>query len=174
MVLKLISLLVIVEAYSDRYQNALHSGAFARAVRQYRNSPAESTIPRKRQRPQPPSCLPPGTTSEHTAKALSESEGKAREKLERLPHQMLRNARAFQQHVHFFVGPDAKATGNLGDVPEGLKRLMDEISGEEKLAERIKQEILQDESARQVCVIDDLHFASCTYPISSDSVYPGD
>ena len=36
-------------------------------------------------------------------------------------------------------------------VPGGLKKLLDDIAGTEKICERLKSEVLQDQDARRVC-----------------------
>jgi predicted metal-dependent hydrolase len=143
--------LVIAEAYSDRYKNALHSGAFARAVKQYRNRSGHDNIVAK-EKPNPvPAVMPVGATHEDIATALAESKQQAQQSLEDLPHQIRKHIRTFHQHFQFFAGPNAKANvENLSEVPENLHKLMDDISGTERLAERIKKEILQDENARHV------------------------
>jgi hypothetical protein len=107
-------------------------------------------LAKKKKNPLPP-VMPVGTTHEDISTALAESEQQTKQSLEDLPHQIIKHVRTFHHHFQFFVGPDAKANvGNLSEVPEGLHKLMDDISGTEKLAERIKKEILQDENARQV------------------------
>jgi hypothetical protein len=50
-------------------------------------------------------------------------------------------------------------------VPSGLKRLLDDVAGTEKLGERIKQEILRDEDARRV--------SNCFFSVLCSGSYVG-
>ncbi|KAL0957982.1 hypothetical protein HGRIS_000159 [Hohenbuehelia grisea] len=77
-----------------------------------------------------------------------EAETRTQAQLEALPHRILEHARSFHEHVQYFVGGHHHAQGGSA-VPAGVRKLMDDIAGAEKLGERIKEEVLQDEDARQ-------------------------
>ncbi len=79
---------------------------------------------------------------------LSKHQEQTKAQLEALPAKILHHAQVFQEHVQYFAGNGN--TSNEITVPDGVKRLMDDIVGAEKLGEKIKAEILQDDDARQV------------------------
>ncbi|KAJ6608227.1 hypothetical protein B0H10DRAFT_1816320 [Mycena sp. CBHHK59/15] len=149
---------VISEAFSSKYHTALHAGVFERAVKRYRERAraiAEKTRLRGKNKPLSPSStqteLPRPPLLEHLSMedALSESHIRVQAQLEALPHKILADAKTFHEHLSYFVGPgNAISTGSGDDLPPGLQQLMAEITGAEKLGERIKREILEDEDAR--------------------------
>jgi len=59
--------------------------------------------------------------------------------------QTLEQTRVFHRHIQYFVQAEHR-----GDVPPDLKFMLDDISRTQKLDERVKDEILQDEDARNV------------------------
>jgi len=67
--------------------------------------------------------------------------------LHTLPHKILQHAQVFHDHIQYLVSRSLHATGSVNDgsVPEELKKLR-----AEKLSERMKEEILQDNDARHV------------------------
>lgn len=80
--------------------------------------------------------------------ALSDSQKRAQEHLEALPHKLLGHARVFNDHVQYFTGGSQGAAN--ADLPAGLKKLMEDVMGSQKLAEKIKGEILEDQDAKNV------------------------
>lgn len=99
----------------------------------------------------PPPSRPPLSQQQSTLDALNDSHARAQTRLEALPHKILADAKTFHEHLSYFVGSGNKLTVDSGDeLPPGLQKLMNEITGVEKLGERIKREILQDEDARHV------------------------
>jgi hypothetical protein len=85
---------------------------------------------------------------------LKEVHTRTQTQLEALPHKILADAKTFHEHLSYFVGAGNKVKVDSGDdLPPGLQRLMNEITGAQKLGERIKREILQDEDARHVRAI---------------------
>ncbi|KAJ7868633.1 hypothetical protein B0H14DRAFT_2729837 [Mycena olivaceomarginata] len=144
---------VISEAFSSKYHSALHAGIFERAVKRYRERAralAERTRRGKKQGV-PISGLPRPPLSEHqsTDDVLKEVHTRTQTQLEALPHKILADAKTFHEHLSYFVGAGNKVKVDSGDdLPPGLQRLMNEITGAQKLGERIKREILQDEDAR--------------------------
>ncbi|KAF7313871.1 Tandem pore domain k+ channel [Mycena chlorophos] len=138
---------VIAEAFSSKYHTVLHTGVFDQAVKRYRErAHVLATKARKR--------LTPGTTQtrplqHHASKedALREINDRTQTQLEALPHKILTDAKSFHEHMSYFVGQQAGVHAGE-EMPPGLQSLLKEITGTEKLGERIKREILQDEDAR--------------------------
>ncbi|KAF7309023.1 Tandem pore domain k+ channel [Mycena kentingensis (nom. inval.)] len=129
---------VIAEAFSSRYHSALHTGVFDRAVKRGANRPQARGCPIHHPRTTSPQRTPCGTPHSRT-----------QTQLEALPHKILADAKTFHEHLSYFVGSGNKPGVDSGeDLPPGLQQLMDEITGAEKIGERIKSEILQDEDAR--------------------------
>jgi hypothetical protein len=99
-----------------------------------------------------------------TQVALSESEVRARQQLEALPTEILQHVQSFREHVDYFVrAGDVAGRGKSGwsggrdghvdgtaSVPEGMKQLLDDITGPERIPGRIKDDIMQDADARRV------------------------
>ncbi|KAJ7484324.1 hypothetical protein FB451DRAFT_81760 [Mycena latifolia] len=144
---------VISEAFSSKYHSALHAGVFERAVKRYRERAraiAEKARRGKNKLFSPLSSHPPPLASHQSAEdVLKEVHSRTQTQLEALPHKILADAKTFHEHLSYFVGPGNKVTVDSGEqLPPGLQQLMNEITGAEKLGERIKREILQDEDAR--------------------------
>ncbi|KAJ7474538.1 hypothetical protein B0H11DRAFT_2035816 [Mycena galericulata] len=145
---------VISEAFSSKYHNALHAGVFERAVKRYRRL-IDEKVPRGKNKRVSPLTTPPArsrptlSANPSTLDALNDSHTRTQAELEALPHKILADAKTFHEHLSYFVGGGNKVKVDSGDdLPPGLQKLMDEITGAEKLGERIKREILQDEDAR--------------------------
>ncbi|KAJ7034543.1 hypothetical protein C8F04DRAFT_1101323 [Mycena alexandri] len=139
---------VIAEAFSSKYNMAMHAGIFDRAVKRYRER-ARALARHGKNKPMSPPARP--TYSEHQTPddLLKEMHTRTQTQLEALPHKILADAKTFHEHLSYFVGPGNKMNVDLGeDLPPGLQQLMNEITGAEKLGARIKREILQDEDAR--------------------------
>jgi len=144
---------VLSEAYSYRYKNAMHTRVFDDAVKRYRmeksrTSPRMATVN---------SNLDEDVHIE-THIALSESETRVRRQLEALPNEILQSTQSFREHLEYFVRPHGRGAsgraavdggvGAAAALPEGMRELLDDITGE-RVAERIKDEIVQDENARR-------------------------
>jgi len=149
---------VLTEAYSSRYKSAIQSTGFDRAVKRYRER-ARVTYPRRKYMVGP--VLPPSPMDDKldsssrmrdskldcsSQVALLDSQKRVQDHLEELPYQILRHARTFQDHVHYFVGGPQGTKDE--DLPAGLKKLMNDILGSQRLAEKIRSEILEDPDAR--------------------------
>ncbi|KAJ7150894.1 hypothetical protein C8R43DRAFT_887165 [Mycena crocata] len=140
---------VISEAFSSKYHSALHAGVFQRAVKRYRER--ARTLARGKNKLLSPTSprRPPLSGHQSAEDVLNEMHARTQTQLEALPHKILADARTFHEHLSYFVGPGNKMTVDSGEeLPPGLQQLMNEITGAEKLGERIKREILQDEDAR--------------------------
>ncbi|KAF7348617.1 Tandem pore domain k+ channel [Mycena venus] len=152
-VLFLTSSTVISEAFSSKYHSALHAGIFERAVKRYRERAralAERTRRGKNQAHSASSPQrPPLSAHQSTDDILKEVHTRTQTQLEALPHKILADAKTFHEHLSYFVAAGNKMNVDSGDdLPLGLQQLMSEITGAEKISERIKREILQDEDAR--------------------------
>ncbi|KAJ7746481.1 hypothetical protein DFH07DRAFT_832698 [Mycena maculata] len=147
---------VISEAFSSQYHSALHAGVFHRAVKRYRERArviAEKTRRGKNKLlssgSSGPQSRPPISAHQSTQDALTEAHIRTQNELEALPHKILADAKTFHEHLSYFVGSGNNMTVDSGEaLPPGLQQLMNEITGAEKLGERVKREILQDEDAR--------------------------
>ncbi|KAJ7154605.1 hypothetical protein C8R46DRAFT_1117876 [Mycena filopes] len=141
---------VISEAFSSKYKTAMHAGIFDRAVKRYRER-ARALARRGKNKLMSPTSPKRPAFSEHqsTQDVLKDVHTRTQTQLEALPHKILADAKVFHEHLSYFVGAGNKVTVDSGDdLPPGLQQLMNEITGAEKLGERIKREILQDEDAR--------------------------
>lgn len=132
---------VLQDAFSSRYKNALHSGAFEDAVKKYRQkkkAQVEKKVEDVNNRElNIPTKIPPS--------ALEETSARAQQSLESLPGRALEQARVFHRHIQYFAHAEPER-----DMPPDLKLMLDDISRAQKLDERVKNEILQDEDARNV------------------------
>jgi len=87
---------------------------------------------------------------------VEESTARAQQSLENLPGHVLDQTRVFHRHIRRFIQSEPE-----GVVTPDLKLMLDDISRTHKLDDRMKDEILQDEDARNVS-------ASPPYAASSD------
>lgn len=82
----------------------------------------------------------------------------AQHELEKLPTEIIRQVRAFHDHMRFFAnsgGTVAEEAVNgeaqkRSGIPKQLRQLLDEISELEDIGERAKREILEDDDSRNV------------------------
>lgn len=92
---------------------------------------------------------------------IEEAKQKARQELEQLPAQIIRQTQNFREHMHFYVGhgqmnnvedqtPAPQEKHGVSHVPKELKALLDQIADLEGIGMKAKREILQDEDARKV------------------------
>ncbi|KIJ29275.1 hypothetical protein M422DRAFT_71237 [Sphaerobolus stellatus SS14] len=131
---------VLCEAGSSRYKNALSKGSFARAVKNFRERRATSPSPhttsyrfhsRSRSREMSPDR---DYTHEH-----------AKRDLEALPGDLLNHAKAFHEHIYYFLnGVDGSEA-----PPPTLQRLLEEVAESEHMDDALKSEIMEDEGARK-------------------------
>jgi hypothetical protein len=105
-------------------------------------------------------CLP---TSQPSL-TLSEADACLRARMEPLPAMILKEVIKFREHTRYFfiasghadvLSPlDPRGKGGISfqenEVPEELKKLLDEVAQEEGFDERLKQEVWDDEHARNV------------------------
>ncbi|KAL4264001.1 two pore domain potassium channel family protein [Pleurotus pulmonarius] len=157
---------IISEAYTSRYKHALRSDPFAKAVERYRAKGSRAATRRSSRSEQSSPLELGGNDADAPAEPdsrgipamekrdealephkLSKHQEQTKAQLEALPAKILHHAQVFQEHVQYFAGNGN--TSNEIAVPDGVKRLMDDIVGAEKLGKKIKAEILQDDDARQ-------------------------
>ncbi|TFK49332.1 voltage-gated potassium channel [Heliocybe sulcata] len=150
---------VISDAYGSRYKSAMHTQAFNKAVKRYRA--------RARHEPGPPRPVIEATASGQPLRprsgTIEESHARVQEQLEQLPAKILEHARTFHEDIQYFVNTTARdmiagdsPAGGAGAaagtaelrVPSGLKGLLDDIAKAEGIGERVKNQILQDDEAR--------------------------
>ncbi|KAJ6572157.1 hypothetical protein B0H19DRAFT_1132741 [Mycena capillaripes] len=143
---------VISEAFSSKYHVVMHAGIFNRAVKRYReraHAIAERTRRGKIRHSASSPQRPPLSAHQSAEDVLKEVHTRTQTQLEALPHKILADAKTFHEHLSYFVGAGNKVNVDSGEeLPQGLQQLLNEITGAEKLGERIKREILQDEDAR--------------------------
>ncbi|KAK7059765.1 tandem pore domain k+ channel [Favolaschia claudopus] len=140
---------VISEGFSSKIHSVVHAGIFDRVVDRYRQRAQAVAVRRGKSRiassQQQP--LSPEKSSED---AIQEAHSRTQTQLEALPQRILSDARTFTEHLSYFVGSGRKVEVDSGEeLPPGLQQLMKDVLGGEKLGERFKREILQDEDARQ-------------------------
>ncbi|KAG6857041.1 hypothetical protein H0H87_010395 [Tephrocybe sp. NHM501043] len=163
---------ILSEAYSSRYKSIFASNLVTQTVKRYQQRARDVAHQRRRSQSIPITIVPAqgpdtGTTyvqpfSPVTAstlappiplnEALSDSQKKVAGHLEALPAQVLQHARTFGEEVQYLIEQDVAITQGQDGVPEGLKKLMDDVAGMEKLGEKIKEEILGDPDARHVSI----------------------
>ncbi|KAF5383291.1 hypothetical protein D9615_005020 [Tricholomella constricta] len=157
---------ILSEAYSSRYKSIFTSGIITQSVKRYqerarankrRPLPTSTSLTVVPTRPpgtgityaQPFSPTSPTTLTSPTSidDALSDSRKRVDSQLEALPAKVLQHARTFGEEAHYLIEPEALDI-NKEAVPDGLRQLMDDVAGVERLGERIKDEILRDTDAR--------------------------
>lgn len=132
---------VLQDSFSSKYKSALHSGAFEKVVKKYRQAAKVQSEKKPEEEGNGELNIP----ARVRPCAIEESSARAQKSLENLPGQVLEQARTFHRHVQHLVQADAE-----GVVGPDLKLTLDDISRAQKLDERVKDEILQDEDARNV------------------------
>ena len=97
----------------------------------------------------------------HTS-VVDESSSRAQKSLEILPTQVLEQAGVFRRHVQYLLQPEPDRV-----VGPDLKLILDDIARAHKLDERVKDEILEDEDARNVSagLLITFHSPSLTEPL---------
>jgi len=130
---------VLQDAFSSKYKNAMHSGVFENAVKKYRQE-AKAWGEKKPEEGDNEELDVP--TRVHPT-AVEESSVRAQKSLENLPGQVLEQARVFHRHAQHLVQAEPEKV-----VSPDLKLMLDDISRSQKLDEKVKDEILQDEDAR--------------------------
>uniref|UniRef100_A0A0W0EZV0 Potassium channel domain-containing protein n=1 Tax=Moniliophthora roreri TaxID=221103 RepID=A0A0W0EZV0_MONRR len=141
---------LVSEAFTSRYKNVFRAGIFTRAVEKYRTK--ESQAGRGRIKPLPASPASslgndsvPGSSKSQEHEAIH----RAKQRLEQLPRQIIQHCKAFHDHMHFVSSPRRIDGKEPEKMPPGIKKLLEDIAGAEKLGSRIQNEILQDRDARQ-------------------------
>lgn len=84
--------------------------------------------------------------------ALEDSRRRAEGHLATMPQELRRQARSFNESVQYLMNEPGAVGLMEADMPDGLKQMMNDVTGVEKLGERIKKEILKDPGARNVSV----------------------
>ncbi|KAG6853255.1 hypothetical protein C0991_005713, partial [Blastosporella zonata] len=159
---------ILSEVYSSRYKSIFTSNVVTQTVQRYQQRARDAAHQRRQSQLASLTLVPvrgpdTGTTyvqpySAATASALappisldsalSDSHKKVAGHLESLPAKVLEHARTFGQEAQYLIEQDAPTAQVHDGVPEGLKKLMDDVAGMERLGEQIKEEILGDADAR--------------------------
>lgn len=147
--------IVLQDAFSSKYKNAMHSGVFQGAVKKYRQQAKTRSEKKPEDEGNEELNIPIGV---HPS-VVEESSTRAQKSLENLPGQVLEQARVFHRHVQYLVQTESE-----GVIAPDIKLMLDDISQAQKLDEKVKDEILQDEDARNVstALYFALHLASIT------------
>jgi len=124
---------VVSEAYSTRYKTAVHNHAFDQAVASFK----EQNLPLQRSRRTERS-------EQEAAPAASMSQTDLLKELSSIPADLVRHARVFHDHVLFLHAPTPHKP------PTSIRRLLNDIAKSEKLDERVKVEVLEDDESRKV------------------------
>src|ERR1700722_6945468 len=159
---------VLSETYSSHYKNAITTHVFDKAVKRYRQRtrmrpriqrtwskrtvdafPLRS-LPSFAASQQAMPLIPSSDTQSKVFTQFTEPYNRAQQQIDSLPIEILRRTQVFREHVQYFVGPGRKGKDVLKRMPVGLKQLLCDITDVEKIGERVKEEILQDDAAKQV------------------------
>ncbi|KAJ8087654.1 Potassium channel [Marasmius tenuissimus] len=179
---------VVSEAYTSRYKNILKVGVFTRMVEKFQAKEMQvmraRTMAKRREREgergpwspllHPPSTSPSPSTPTHSLPSSSHGAHLASEhpnippnshkSLEHLPSRIIQHCQTFRDHIRFLSHRDDEVL-KQENVPEGLKRLLDDIIGttaiertngdgprsgiRRRRKEEMRDEILQDRDTRQ-------------------------
>lgn len=134
--------IVLQDAFSSRYKSALYSGVFENAVKKYRQkskTPSDKAQEEENKESSIPAKIRPSL--------VEESSARAQRNLESLPGKVIEQARVFHRYIQYLGHADH---GHGAIVTTDLKLMLDDISRAEKLDDRMKDEILQDEEAKHV------------------------
>ena len=139
----------------------MHSGVFESAVKKYRRE--AKTQSKKKAEEESNLDVPVNVQSS----VVEQSSTRAQQSLESLPGQVLEQTRVFHRHIQYLAQAEYE-----GNVTADLKHMLDDISRAQKLEERMKDEILQDEDARNVSAGLNFTLASVlTQNLFLDAVY---
>ena len=119
----------------------MHSGVFENAVKKYRQKVKSQSKKKAKEVVQKELKTPVNGISS----ASEELSARAQRSLESLPGQVLEQAKIFHRYIHYLVQGEPE-----GIVSTDLKSMLDDVSRARKLDEKVKDEILQDEDARNV------------------------
>ena len=133
--------IVLQDAFSSKYKSAVHNGVFENAVKKYRQR-MKSHGKRKAKEEARRELRIPVRVQPSSAK---ESSARVQERLESLPGQVLEQAKIFHRYIHYLVQGEPE-----GIIFTDLKSMLDDISRARRLDEKMKDEILKDEDARNV------------------------
>ncbi|KAG6880008.1 hypothetical protein C0992_008215 [Termitomyces sp. T32_za158] len=156
---------ILSEAYSSRYKSIFTSNLMTQAIKRYQQR-ARNAV-RERRQPSATSTFTPGLDSSTTCvqpypplpavtlapsvpldAALSDLQERVTGHLEALPVEVLRHARTFGEEAQYLIESNAGGGQDTESLPEGLKKLIEDVAGVERLGERIQEEILRDTDAR--------------------------
>lgn len=136
---------VLQDAFSSKYKSAVHNGVFENAVKKYRQKMKIQSKKKAKEEAEKELKIPvrvrPSVAEEVSARVQRSLEG--------LPGKVLERAKVFHRYIHHLVQGEP-----VGAVSTDLRSMLDDISRTRKLDEKIKDEILKDEDARnRLCVL---------------------
>ncbi|KAF9784079.1 hypothetical protein BJ322DRAFT_893091 [Thelephora terrestris] len=130
---------VLQDAFSSKYKSALHSGVFENAVKKYRQKTKKENEDDQKQLNIPARIRP---------SVVEESSARAQRILEALPGKVLEQTRVFHRYIQYLL------QAHSGEVVTmDLMLMLDDISRAQKLDDRMKEEILQDDEAKNMLCI---------------------
>ena len=132
---------VLQDAFSSKYKSALYSGVFENAVKKYRQKAKTQGEKKTQEEDNKDLVIPVRIRSS----LVEKSSARAQRSLETLPGKVLEQAIVFHRYIQYLAHAEHGAI-----VPTDLKSMLDDISRSEKLDDRMKDEILQDEEAKHV------------------------
>lgn len=172
---------MLQDAESSRYKSALHSTAFDKAVKNYRQKHTQQFNKSSHLRlhearlqsniSQPPTAESsvqndqvnftgsPIQLSPPSERNVEEVEAAAQAALEQLPLKVIQQARAFRDYLQHFMEHGEVMDDEEDDnstslrIPPETTEILDEMAQAEGIGERLKREILQDDEARNVCAL---------------------
>lgn len=133
--------IVLQDAFSSKYKNALHSGVFESAVKRYRQKTKSQS--EKKEREKEGKEINFHVTVQPSD--VKESSSRAQRNLENLPAKVLGQTELFHRHIQFLVQSE---TGGI--FTTNLESMLDDVDRAHKMDEKLRDEILQDEDARNV------------------------
>lgn len=149
---------MVEEAGSSKYKNALHSKSFDAAVKKYRmHENRETEVIAARARPQ----IPKTHSDASLQDAAAAANAAVQEELERLPNEIMKQARIFHSHMQYIANNgDASweevqnpQSAKNSRTPMELRTLLNEITKLADIGERTKREILEDDDTRNVRLV---------------------
>jgi len=136
---------VLQDAFSSKYKSAVHNGVFENAVKKYRQKMKNQSKNKVKEETAKVLTVP----SRVRPSAAEELSARAQRSLESLPGKVLEQAKVFHQCIHYLVQGEPE-----GIVSTDLRSMLDDIGQTRKLDEKMKEEILQDEEARnRLCML---------------------
>ncbi|KAI0036228.1 hypothetical protein K488DRAFT_14494, partial [Vararia minispora EC-137] len=168
---------VISDAFSSKYRSVMHSKTLDRAIKharkqkrgKARSQPVNTNAGTTNSGPHPhwASSIPPSPIGPPAPPpTLADVNGQMRQRFEALPPLILEEVHLLRQQMRYFLTANGHAHGwseaasetglrhrGEGSVPESLRKLLDEVTQGGAMTERMKDEIWDDEYARNTLFV---------------------